>query len=65
MMVVDLVQRIYDKLGEEKKRLAEALVSGSPKDHASYQNLVGQYRGLEMAEDAVRELTRRQLLDDD
>ena len=41
------------------------LVSGSAKDYAQYQRIVGEYSGLEFAEQEILDLHRRMQIEDE
>jgi hypothetical protein len=50
---------------KRKQELSDMLVSGSAKDYAQYQRIVGEYSGLEFAEQEILDLHRRMQIEDE
>lgn len=59
MDVVDFARHLYKKLQERQDELAQALVSGVPKDWEHYRRIVGEIQGLSYASEEVRTLLER------
>jgi hypothetical protein len=56
---------LVDKYAEDVSASTEFLIAGSAKDYAEYREVVGRIRGLRLAIDATKDLSRSQLEDDD
>ena len=54
-----LLELLYKRLEEEKKRVVENLGDGVAKDYAEYQNLCGVIRGLLTAQSEINDLLRK------
>lgn len=54
-----ILELLYKKLEEEKKRVVENLGDGVAKDYAEYQNLCGVIRGLLTAQSEINDLLRK------
>jgi hypothetical protein len=59
MSVVSLSKSLYKVLREREAEITEALASGSAKNWESYQNMVGEIRGLAFAVEELRALLER------
>lgn len=59
MDVVDFAKHLYKKYQEREDELAQALVSGSPRDWEQYKQVVGEIQGLSYASDEIRTLLER------
>lgn len=60
--VFDVLIRKYE---EDISSSADFLIGGGAKDFAEYREVVGRVRGLRLAIDATKDLSRSQLEDDD
>jgi len=56
---------LSDKIDEQISSAQVFLSSGSPKDYASYREVVGLIRGLETSKQFVEDLSRNFMEDDD
>lgn len=56
---------VLKELGERKSSLTTALVSGAAKDYAEYKYLTGEFRGLSLAEQTIKDLVRQMENDDE
>ena len=59
MSVVSLSKALYKNLREREAEITEALASGAPKSWESYQNMVGEIRGLSFAVEELKALLER------
>jgi hypothetical protein len=56
---------LIDKCDEDIDASIEFLVSGTAKDYAEYREVVGRIRGLRLATQTIKDLSRSQMEDDD
>jgi hypothetical protein len=56
---------LIDKCDEDIDASIEFLVSGTAKDYAEYREVVGRIRGLRLAIQTIKDLSRSQMEDDD
>jgi len=56
---------LSDKIDEQISSAQVFLSSGSPKDYASYREVVGLIRGLETSKQFIEDLSRNFMDDDD
>jgi hypothetical protein len=56
---------LIDKCDEDIGASIEFLVSGTAKDYAEYREVVGRIRGLRLATQTIKDLSRSQMEDDD
>jgi hypothetical protein len=56
---------LIDKCDEDIDASIEFLVSGTAKDYAEYREVVGRIRGLRLATQIIKDLSRSQMEDDD
>lgn len=52
------MKKLLDDILREKARIAESLAQGVAEDFAQYQALVGQYAGLQKAQNMVEAILR-------
>ena len=50
---------VLKEIADRKDSLAQAITSGSAKDHAEYKYLTGEFRGLSLAEGYITDLVRQ------
>jgi hypothetical protein len=50
---------------DERKALIEVIVSGSASDFANYKHICGVIRGLDLADEHIRDLAKRMNTNDD
>ena len=50
---------------KRKQELSDMLAGGSAKDYAQYQRIVGEYSGLEFAEQEILDLHKRMQIEDE
>lgn len=63
-MEKQILELLFSRLEEERKRLIEDLGEGAAKDYASYKELCGVSRGLLLAQSEINNLLQR-LKDED
>ena len=56
---------LIDKCDEDIDASIEFLVSGTAKEYAEYREIVGRIRGLRLAIQTIKDLSRSQMEDDD
>jgi len=56
---------LIDKCDEDIAASTEFLVSGTAKEYAEYREIVGRIRGLRLAIQTIKDLSRSQMEDDD
>lgn len=61
----DVFEVLKQKCEEEIVVVTDALTKGSPENYATYQHLCGQIRGLRLAQQKIKDLSRAYKEDDD
>ena len=56
---------VIKEIEERRESIAQALISGSAKDHAEYRDLCGEIRGLSRAHAFITDLVRKMENDDE
>ena len=62
---MDGVELLLKRNEDERKALIEVIVSGSASDFANYKHICGVIRGLDLADEHIRDLAKRMNDDDD
>ena len=62
---MDIFELLQLKLADERKTLVDNLAYGRCADHAEYKFLCGQLRGLNLADEIIRDLAKRSKEDAD
>ena len=62
---MDGVELLLKRNEDERKALIEVIVSGSASDFANYKHICGVIRGLDLADEHIRDLAKRMNTDDD
>ena len=55
---------LIDKFEEDVASSTQFLIGGAAKDHAEYREIVGRIRGIQLAIQTVKDLSRSQMEDD-
>jgi len=55
-----LVEQLYKFIRSRKHEIGEQMIYGGVKDHAHYQSLVGEVRGLQMVEDELSRFLKKE-----
>lgn len=64
-MTTTVYDVLIQKYGEDISSATEHLVGGGAKDYAEYREVVGRIRGLRIACDTTKDLSRSQMEDGD
>ncbi len=62
---MDGVELLLKRNEDERKALIEVIVSGSASDFANYKHICGVIRGLDLADEHIRDLAKRMNDNDD
>lgn len=62
---MDGIELLLKQNNEERQALTEVLIRGSVKDFAEYKHICGVIRGLDLADEYIRDLAKRMASDDD
>jgi hypothetical protein len=62
---MDGVELLLKHNEDERKALIEVIVSGSASDFANYKHICGVIRGLDLADEHIRDLAKRMKDNDD
>ena len=62
---MDGIDLLLKRNEEDRKASIDALVSGRVKDFADYKHICGVIRGLDLADEHIRDLAKRMTPDDD
>lgn len=61
---MDGIELLLKQNDEERQALTEVLIRGSAKDFAEYKHICGVIRGLDLADEYIRDLAKRMASDD-
>lgn len=62
---MDGIELLLKQNNEERQALTEILARGAAKDFAEYKHICGVIRGLDLADEYIRDLAKRMASDDD
>jgi hypothetical protein len=62
---MDGIELLLKRNEDERKALIEVIVSGSASDFANYKHICGVIRGLDLADEHIRDLAKRMNDNDD
>lgn len=62
---MDGIELLLKRNDEERKALIEVIVSGGVGDFENYKHICGVIRGLDLADEHIRDLAKRMKDDDD
>jgi hypothetical protein len=62
---MDGIELLLKRNDEERKALIEVIVSGGVSDFENYKHICGVIRGLDLADEHIRDLAKRMKDDDD
>lgn len=62
---MDGIELLLKRNEEERNALIEVVVSGNASDFANYKHICGVIRGLNLADEHIRDLAKRMTPDDD
>jgi hypothetical protein len=62
---MDGIELLLKRNEEERTALIEVIVSGNASDFANYKHICGVIRGLDLADEHIRDLAKRMTPDDD
>lgn len=62
---MDGIELLLKHNEEERKALIDAVVAGNATDFANYKHICGVIRGLNLADEHIRDLAQRMKNDDD
>jgi len=62
---MDGIELLLKRNADERNAMIEVVISGNASDFANYKNICGVIRGLDLADEHIRDLAKRMTPDDD